>query len=176
MEVTKQPEIKTCNGCGIVLTSKNHGTWKCKCKSCVRKYYKTYYVTHPEQYHASYIRRKDKSRSLNPYRYWTQHSLANHRKKGFDVQITVDQLEALAKASSNCRICERLFNWSDRTCQGHMNGPSLDRINNGQILSLDTTQIICGQCNITKGNMSMHEFVNYCKTIADKWSRRNKTE
>jgi hypothetical protein len=178
MEPTKQSEVRMCGVCGVLLTTENRvaNPSRLRCKSCVREYYKAYYATHTEQYHTRYIQGKERRRSSNPYRYWAQHSLANHRKKGFDVQIAVSQLEALAKASPNCGICECLFNWSDRTCQGHMDGPSVDRINNGQILSLDTIQIVCGQCNMTKGNLPMRDFVHYCKRITDKWSRRNETE
>ena len=46
--------------------------------------------------------------------------------------------------------------------------PTLDRINNNGVLTLKNTQIICMQCNTTKGSRTMKEFISYCAMVANK--------
>ena len=123
---------------------------------------------YPERYHIQRKQLEERVRVLTPYKWWAQNTIHGHRKRGFDVQLTVGQLEDLAKATSNCCICNVPFDWGFSSNKERMREPSLDRINNAHILTIGSVQIICVKCNLTKGNRTMREFVRYCKGVSDK--------
>ena len=106
----------------------------------------------------------------NPERRWAIATLNFHRYRGFEVNITIDALTDLAKNTETCLLCGCELNWSVGAKNGHAqsNSPTLDRINNEDVLTSDNVQIICHRCNTTKQNRSMKEFVEYCKLVADR--------
>jgi len=74
----------------------------------------------------------------------------------------------IAKQSKYCPICNCKLNWKHGTKLNNYT-PTLDRIDNDKTLILNNIQIICWRCNRAKGMMSMKEFINYCKQIANKY-------
>jgi hypothetical protein len=48
--------------------------------------------------------------------------------------------------------------------------PSVDRLSNSDILTVNNIQIICRRCNTTKLDRTMEEFVDYCKMVAKKFN------
>ncbi len=94
--------------------------------------------------------------------------LHQHRKKGFIVNLTIDEYLLLAKNAKVCPICGCELDWECKRKTTKIS-PSLDRINNEKILNKDNVMFICHQCNTTKGSRSLKEFIEYCKMIADKF-------
>ena len=82
--------------------------------------------------------------------------------------MNCDELINLLESSNMiCHLCEKEMFFGNR--KNLSSSPSLDRINNGKIISIDTIQIICHECNSIKRNKTMKEFINYCKKIAEKY-------
>ena len=104
----------------------------------------------------------------NPERCWLVASLANHRRKGFIIDLPMPELLRRAKETKCCPLCGVKFLWKSRqpgrTCS--LNVPTLDRTNNQRVLTLQTVQIICLLCNTTKGPRTMVQFRRYCRRIA----------
>ena len=67
-------------------------------------------------------------------------------------------------------MCDEPLDWEYGTGRND-NSPTLDRVNNENILTLDNTWIICSRCNATKHNRTMKEFINYCTMISDKFRK-----
>lgn len=118
---------------------------------------------------ANYLRKKDKLRErrkrLNierPFLLRSNKIIHSHRQKGYKIEITMKELEALLIAApSKCRFCLQLFG------KNMWNSMTVDRINNMKVLSAATIRIICYRCNTMKGNMLDNEFIELCRRIAD---------
>ncbi len=105
----------------------------------------------------------------NPKRVWAARTLGGHRQRGFEVEITVDLLFDLALYTEECWICGCELDWSVGTKgKAKPNSPTLDRINNDSVLTLDNVQIICYRCNMAKSTMSMDEFTDYCTAVSER--------
>lgn len=101
------------------------------------------------------------------YRKWAQATLRYHRSK-YNVDMNVNILEERAKQTTRCELCGIELQWAI----GHgisSESPTLDRRDNGDTLTADTTMIICRRCNASKQDRSLAEFVEYCNTILEKW-------
>jgi len=98
-------------------------------------------------------------------RSWAWHTLLHHRQRGIDVELTVDELERMAKSTDNCVMCGKKFIWTNGSTLHDT--PTLDRTNNEQTIRKDNVLLICHQCNRTKGERTMKEFVDYCRKIVD---------
>lgn len=101
----------------------------------------------------------------NPRMIWAQSSLAQHKRKGNDVQVSTKGLWALSKTINSCKLCNITISW-ERNGKCKPNSPTMDRVDNSNIVTLDTIMIICHKCNTTKGARTMKEFIDYCKNIA----------
>jgi len=111
-----------------------------------------------------------KYRKEHPYRMWALDTLGGHKRKGFIVNIPVDELEEIAKQATHCPICGCNLQWKPR--KACPNSPSLDRKNNGNIISKDTIWIICYKCNTTKWNRTWNEFLDYCELVTNKFRKQ----
>jgi hypothetical protein len=103
-------------------------------------------------------------------RKWASSTICNHRRKKYSVNINLDELTELADTTETCSLCGCKLNWSlgSKDRRSKDNSPSLDRIDNSNIINNNNIQIICHQCNTTKGKRTMEEFINYCKKISMK--------
>lgn len=109
-----------------------------------------------------------KYRDKYPKKYWCYQTITGHKKKGYQLLFSSKELYPIAQRSIYCPLCNVKLLW--RTGKGNSpHNPSLDRIDNGKILTIDSIQIICCKCNRTKSNRTMKEFVEYCKTIYEKF-------
>jgi len=137
-----------------------------RCKECNAAYNKRYHEKNKERANAV----STKYDSDRPRRVWARSSFYFHKKKGFDMQISLQFLYLLASKTDMCSLCDRRLNWGYGTKNGLAcpGSPSLDRIDNESIISSGNTQIICQQCNRTKGDRTQAEFLEYCKMIARK--------
>lgn len=100
-----------------------------------------------------------------------QRTTINHRKK-FSVKFSGAELSKRFEHQNGCLICgvELAFIKDDRKKGPIPNSPSLDRISNGHILTLRNVQLICHQCNSTKGARTMKKFIEYCSMVAKKYA------
>lgn len=106
----------------------------------------------------------------NPHRTWTQGTISSHKRNGYIVNIETDELQRVAEQTDRCVMCGRLLNWGQGNKKTlHSDSPTLDRINNEKILTMESTQILCLRCNTKKGSMPMKEFVNWCKSIVERY-------
>lgn len=110
----------------------------------------------------------------NPHRIWVQDTFRNHRRRGYKINITINELIRLAKATTRCIYCNKriIFQCRGREGKAEKNSPSLDRIDNRNKLSMGSVRIICHECNATKGSRTHEEFVGYCKNIIKKFSSK----
>jgi len=161
-------KTKRCSKCGEIKSesefnmnrTKNNGldSW---CRKCSNKYGIKYYKKNPE--------RAKKYYRKNLYRIWAIATINHHKKRDFDVIIIIDELEELAKNTIYCPLCDIKLKWEKGKKQD--NSPTLDRINNEKILTLDNIKIICSKCNTTKSNRTMNEFIKYCTKISNKFNQ-----
>ena len=114
-------------------------------------------VTNKERY----VRQKE----LDPYTIWGRATINNHKRRGFQVDLTVEELVENARHSTHCNLCGCDLVWNGERVLSLI--PTLDRINNENIMTKDNTQILCHRCNRMKGSMSMEEFVYYCNSIVN---------
>ena len=106
-------------------------------------------------------------RQKNPYGVWIRGTLRDHRKRNFEVDITIGELAQLAKKTKECRYCGEkiIFKCGERGGKVKKDSPSLDRINNGNKLNINNVQIICFECNSTKRSRTHKEFIEWCRNI-----------
>lgn len=83
--------------------------------------------------------------------------------KKYDVNMTSIELYEYIKNIETCKICGRKLNWQNTKVS--KNSPSLDRTNNENFIDITNIQIICHDCNSTKRDRTMEEFIEYCKVV-----------
>jgi hypothetical protein len=94
----------------------------------------------------------------NPMKIWAMQTLNRHRAK-YDVKIGWVKLVDIAQKTKSCRYCGFEFIW--KRGEGHAgNRPSLDRVDNGHVLTENNIQIICRSCNARKNIRSNAYFVH----------------
>lgn len=148
--------VSECKYCGVELEGR-----RTICDSC-RETLKTRDMA---QYHRDATR---KWKDANPLRSWAGHSISCKKMDSrFTVTLTVDEL--VKKATTHCPLCGCELNYGSKG-QGKAKvescSPSLDRIDNSNIVSNDNTWVICFKCNATKSDRTLQEFIDYCKKIA----------
>lgn len=170
---------------------------KYTCTDCIseynrkyhKEYFKEYYIKNKEKHNNKnkewyiknknyYIKNKEKIRkqkieyiNKNVHKVWARSSINDHKKKKYNVIITVDELTNLAKNTLNCPICGIKFRW-EYGRGNTMNSPTLDRINNEDSITKENCHIICKRCNITKLDRTLEEMDNWIQ----QWNKyRNQT-
>ena len=116
---------------------------------------------HPEQYKQQKIRYRLKHRRGS----WARATLSRHRHKGYITEITSSELTEIARRTEHCYYCGCEFDWDPKHGKCLPNSPSMDRIDNDQIIRKTNIRIICHSCNTTKLDRTHEEFVEYCKTV-----------
>lgn len=148
---------KICNYCGQLkplLSFKKHGNYYLnKCKSCYNLYMRN-------------------NRKENPIKLWCSSTINKHRSNGYIVNIRPLELYDFVKDIKTCEICGCDLKWEGEK-QGRQlkDSPTLDRVDNEQILTLNNIQILCAQCNVMKGNRPMNEFIAYCNMVGEKYGK-----
>lgn len=163
-----------CEGCTYpeCPATKNCRVWKAQAR-------KEYRAAHPEQksaeakrYNARYPEynktNSAKWRAENPEytttpEYKVGASLSGHARKGYSIEITVEEAAQIYKNTTHCRYCG---NEMVRDAEEYNPlSPSLDRINNETTLTRDNVQYICRGCNATKGAHTHKEFLAYLRGV-----------
>ncbi|KKL88039.1 hypothetical protein LCGC14_1928720 [marine sediment metagenome] len=163
--------MKKCIKCGRVLPLDNFGRDKTlksglrsRCKECTGIYYK--------QRTSEYTRKADQQYKLaHPYSSWAVHTISSHKVRGFEVLIKTPDLAVHARAAYYCAICGCALDWTPLKGRPQDNSPSLDRINNLAVMTLENTQIVCRFCNTKKSKQTMDELVVWCKKVIEYRSR-----
>lgn len=108
--------------------------------------------------------RRDESHVLRK-RGWATATRGMHRRCGYDVRLAQSELVELAHESPICGLCAVPLDWQGgRGVQGPTS-PTLDRVDNGDVLTLGRVQILCLRCNVSKGPRSAQELRDYCAAI-----------
>ncbi len=104
----------------------------------------------------------------NPIRYWAEHALNGKRRdERFTVNMTTDELVEKALKTPCCPLCGKKINYEYKgTGKMQHDSPSIDRIDNENIVTPENTWIICVKCNSAKSDRTLQEFIDYCKKIA----------
>ncbi len=135
--------------------------WREKNPERAKEHYRRARERHPENL-KNWIRK-------NPIRYWVNESIRHHKRKGYEVKMSKAEIEEIAKKTLNCPYCGIEIDYSPLKGKVAKNSPSLDRINNGNLMTEKTTQIICQKCNKTKSDRTHLEFIGYCEQITRKF-------
>ena len=51
----------------------------------------------------------------------------------------------------------------------HNKSPTLDRLDNEKVIRTDNVLILCYQCNATKRDRTLKEFLEYCRAVDKKF-------
>jgi hypothetical protein len=181
-------EYKRCSSCKKLLPIYNFYKNKrssdgllSQCKDCHNEYIKKDRIKNPEkhkQYRIKYynvpINKLQHTLTMieynkkNPIKTWLRGTLNRHSKK-YVVNVTTNQLYEKFKLITHCPICGKEINFDYGKVKIMNNSPSLDRINNEKEIRIDNVQLICNQCNITKGSRTMEEFIDYCNKVTQRY-------
>jgi 5-methylcytosine-specific restriction endonuclease McrA len=139
------------------------GVRRQQCKTCMSKRQKDNFDSHMIASH--------KHQRLYPHRVWATSVMSSHKRNGYKIEITLNQLESLALKVDTCPICGVELDYSRLTKNGKNlhNSPSIDRKSNGDTLTKSNVWIICKECNVTKGRRTMKQFAEYCKMVSEKY-------
>jgi len=155
------------------LRSNTQKKYRKKHKDEARKYLRRWRSDNPEKYKEQ-LRRANEA---NPVRLWCRSTIKNHRRRGYDVAISVDELERMATQVRECLYCSSVLDWSLGTKgKTKPNSPSLDRINNGHSIKIDTVQVICCQCNLMKGDRSEKELLDHAIRLVENLKKKGSNE
>lgn len=92
-------------------------------------------------------------------RYWARNTIYDHKKKGNNVNVSIEYIENMAKETKYCPICGCKLDW-EYGSKLNAATPTLDRIYNENDLNKDNVWIICLRCNATKGDQNIDDFLN----------------
>lgn len=132
------------------------------CKKRELTYSRNYQKAHPElrrRYDKEYARKNSKRR-------WALACLAGHRRRGFTIEMTSEELFQMASKTDVCFICGCRLDWQLGN-NGKMNrcSPTLDRLDNESVIRRNSVAILCCRCNATKRERTMREFLEYCNSV-----------
>ncbi len=136
------------------------------CKKCLCKYAEEYYKENEKNIE----RKKKEYKETHPKQTWCQSTLSTHKRRKISINITADELFNYVKNIENCEFCGEKLDWKlgDKK-HIQKNSPTLDRLNNENYIDLKNIKVLCSKCNATKRDKTFKEFVDYCKTIANKY-------
>ncbi len=163
--------MKECSRCKRMLPSDSFGQNKTlksglrsRCKECTSAYYSKRTTRYTREASQKYKR-------FHPYSSWSVHTISSHKVRGFEVLISTPELASKAKQAYCCAICGCELDWTPLKGKPQDNSPSLDRINNLAVMTLENTQIVCRFCNTKKSKQTMEELVTWCKRVIENRSK-----
>ncbi len=164
--------MKRCGKCKRLLddsefghTTQTKSGLRCYCHTCERIRNKDLREKDPEDFN----KRKKYYSERSGIEVYCQRALTSKREREkYDVALTIKELRNIATRTKVCPICGVTIDYSRGKGTILDNSPSLDRINNENVLTKDNVWIICNKCNRTKSNRTLKEFVEYCQMVASK--------
>ena len=195
--IEDEEPVKKCSNCGELKPFSEFHKKKCskdglqsQCKMCNKKYYennkekmKEYRENNKEKMKEYYENNKEKIkeykkewRENNYVRIWCTHTIHNHKRRGYIVNITIDELYNIVKDEPSCEICGKELEWYS-TGKGKTTNlsPSLDRKNNENEINKDNISILCYKCNAKKNSESIEENVVWCKQFIEYANKKLRT-
>jgi len=127
--------------------------WRDRNKLKCSVYSKDYHEIHP-QYHKKYN---------NSIKAWVVRSFCGHKKRGFVVDISVNDLIERAENTNECPRCGVKFDWKNGRHLKNWQMPCIACLTHNQTLTLENIEIICKKCNTQQNNDSLEEFFSYCR-------------
>jgi len=137
-----------------------------KCKKCEYEIHVLYRKNHPgwmTEREREYVRK-------NPRRRWATACLSGHRRNGYAIEMTCQELYQIALKADSCFICGVELDWRLGN-KGGMNrlSPTLDRLENENVIRANNIVILCYKCNATKQDRTFKEFLHYCEEVCKKF-------
>lgn len=165
-------QTKLCNKCNVVkditdFPKDKHGKFgvRSECKLCKNIRHNNYLKLNPDK--LSIYRKTDAMN--NPISHWCRGVIQSHRRSGYIIKFTAKELSTFVLNTPVCNYCGCKLShdvpYGERGLIPKTNHPTLDRINNESVLTLDNVEIICWKCNSTKLNRTKEEFYEYCRGI-----------
>ena len=125
------------------------------------------------EFRKEHIKKVEAYQEANPLKYWAIRNITNHRRRGFTVNFKSKDLVEIIKDVKECYLCGIELDYNKKGKSGWVrNSPSVDNIHCKDIIEIDDVQIICAQCNSAKHKMNNEDFIEYCKTIVDRFIRQ----
>ena len=155
--------MKKCSRCGqwkpiseFHKTKNGKYGVRSECKICIKEYYENNKEKIKEYRENNYVRR------------WCHNTINCHKKCGYIVNITFDELYNIVKDKPSCEICGKELEWySTGTGKSTNLSPSLDRKNNENEINKDNISILCTKCNAKKHSDSIEENLVWCKQFEE---------
>lgn len=164
--------MQTCNKCKRELSedrfSKRGSGLRKVCKDCQTESQRKWRKLNPDKQSATNKRAIDNMSDTLLYSH--RASAKKRNDKRFKTELTVTELHTIVLTTEYCPICGTKLDYTKGKKHGKDNSPSLDRINNDDVVTKDNVWVICNRCNRTKSNRSMKEFTDYCVMVASKYS------
>jgi hypothetical protein len=158
-------EFRICTKCGIkkpitefYKQSRRPCGYQNSCKLCQLEINKLWVKNNKERHSKNIKKWSDSNRE----RRWAYMTIMQHKKK-YDVSLTLNELIEYISHKHSCEICGKPLSFVNKKILN--DSPSLDRIDNEQSITKDNIQLVCIQCNTTKGSRTQIEFEEYCKLI-----------
>ncbi len=133
------------------------------CKKC---YYDGFIRPRQKEYNRRKKKYQHERYINNRHKHWAKSTLYKHKLRKFAINITIDELEILAKHTKICPLCGKILNWHNNSLKD--DSPTLDRKNNEKILTKDNIWILCYKCNTIKNSLTLLELKKWCELIAPK--------
>lgn len=105
------------------------------------------------------VTERREKRQVDPIYFWVYGTRSQHKQRGYDVRMTIQELRDLAEKAKQCIYCGKDLEWLNKKIKH--NSPTLDTIDNEGFIDSGNSGICCYQCNSTKSNRTIKEFVEY---------------
>ena len=164
--------IKTCQSCNKDLPEtdfyfrKGREKLTACCKECNRAKSRDWHKNNQEK-----SKQRDRNtKNRNPRRHWSKSTINHHKSRGYTILFSIDELLFIAKEVDNCQYCGKKLDWTygNKGVGPRQDSPSLDNKDLKKEIKIEDCDIICNECNVTKGRRTKQEFINYCKNIGEK--------
>lgn len=113
------------------------------------------------------LERNYRSKRKNPWKYWASKTIYQHKKDGYAVGLTTNELAEIASNTKTCGYCDCLLCWTNTKTRP--NSPTWDRLDNGDTMTLENTLIVCSKCNSEKRARSHKQYIQDSYALALKF-------
>lgn len=161
-----------CSKCGEEKTidhfyksKSNRSGFMSHCKKCGHEACRISFQRNKKKYYKT----AKTFRESHPRWAWANDTLKAHRKRGFNVIVSLKELTKIAEDTDHCFLCGTKLRYRGEFGKMIPSSASWDRLYNEDEMRMDNTAILCSMCNRTKGERPLNQFIEYCKMIADKF-------
>lgn len=114
-------------------------------------------------------RRTYKDRIKHPFLWFCSQTISRHKISGYTVLFNARELFNKLKDITDCYLCGLPIVFETEKRINKKSGPSLDRIDNDTVLTLDNVKLVHWSCNTHKQNKTLKEFVEFCRSVASRF-------